>query len=184
LPNTFPVHKVSIIPRGIGALGYVLQRPDEDRYIQTQSDLESHIKCALAGTLAEELVYREIASGASNDLEKANFIARNMVTRYGMSRLGRVSYPDQSSSPFLPGMSLTDGERKHSEETAREIDLEVRKIVADAIEEVRGILLARRAALEAVARTLMEREVIGGVELKTLIDANEPGLKLVPGVSG
>src|SRR5439155_15654555 len=83
LPNTFPVHKVSIIPRGIGALGYVLQRPDEDRYVQTKSDLESQIKCALAGTLAEELVYHEIASGASNDLEKVNAIARNMVTRYG-----------------------------------------------------------------------------------------------------
>ncbi len=181
LPNTFPVHKVSIIPRGIGALGYVLQRPDEDRYIQTQSDLESHIKCALAGTLAEELIYHEIASGASNDLEKANLIARNMVTRYGMSRMGRVCYPDQSSAPFLPGMSWPEGERKHSEETAREIDVEVRKIIADAIEEVRGILHARRAALEAVARTLMEREVIDGAELKSLIDAHESGPKLVPG---
>ncbi|HYV37685.1 MAG TPA: ATP-dependent zinc metalloprotease FtsH [Gemmataceae bacterium] len=181
LPNTFPVHKVSIIPRGIGALGYVLQRPDEDRYIQTRSDLESHIKVALAGTLAEELVYHEIASGASNDLEKVNAIARNMVTRYGMSRLGRVCYPDQSMPTFLPGASWSEGERKHSEETAREIDIEVRKIVNDAMEEVRGILQSRRAALEAVARTLMEREVIDGAELKTLIDANEPGLKLVPG---
>src|SRR5207247_7712745 len=113
LPNTFPVHKVSIIPRGVGALGYVLQRPDEDRYIQTRSDLESHIKCALGGTLAEELVYHEIASGASNDLEKANAIARNMVTRYGMSRLGRVSYPDQGMASFLPGMPWPDSERKH-----------------------------------------------------------------------
>jgi cell division protease FtsH len=181
LPNTYPVHKVSIIPRGIGALGYVLQRPDEDRYVQTRSDLESQIKCALGGTLAEELVYREIASGASNDLEKANFLARNMVTRYGMSRLGRVSYPDQSTAAFLPGAQWADGERKHSEETAREIDLEMRKIITDAIEEVRGILLSRRAALEAVARTLMEREVIDGTELKAIIDAHEPGPKLVPG---
>jgi cell division protease FtsH len=181
LPNTFPVHKVSIIPRGIGALGYVLQRPEEDRYIQTKSDLESHIKCALAGTLAEELTYHEIASGATNDLEKANAIARNMVTRYGMSRLGRVSYPDQNSSTFLPGAPTWDGERKHSEVTAREIDMEVRKIIADAIEEVRGILVSRQSALEAVARTLMEREVIDGTELKALIDANEPGIKLVPG---
>jgi cell division protease FtsH len=181
LPNSFPVHKVSIIPRGVGALGYVLQRPDEDRYIQTKSDLESHIKCALGGTLSEELVYHEIASGASNDLEKANSIARNMVTRFGMSRLGRVCYPDQSESSFLPGMPWSDGERKYSEETAREIDIEVRKIIADAIEEVRAILVSRRAALEAVARTLMEREVIDGTELKVLIDANAPGLKLVPG---
>jgi cell division protease FtsH len=181
LPNTYPVHKVSIIPRGIGALGYVLQRPDEDRYIQTQSDLESQIKCALGGTLAEELTYHEIASGASNDLEKANAIARNMVTRYGMSRLGRVSFADQSSPAFLPGPQWGEGERTHSEETAREIDMEVRKIIADATEVVRGILLARRPALEAVARRLVEREVIDGAELKAIIDAHDPALRLVPG---
>ena len=181
LPNTFPVHKVSIIPRGVGALGYVLQRPEEDRYVQTRSDLESHIKVALAGTLAEELIYHEIASGASNDLEKANGIARNMVTRFGMSRLGRVSYPDQNGESFLPGVPWGDGERKYSEETAREIDLEVRKIVADAMEEVRGILQSRRSALEAVSRILMEREVIDGTELRALIETHEPGPRLVPG---
>src|SRR5262249_52729726 len=181
LPNSMPVHKVSIIPRGIGALGYVLQRPEEDRYLQTKSELESRIKCALAGTLAEELVFHEIASGATNDLEKANDIARDMVTRYGMSRLGRVSYPDQTTAAFLAGSAGGDGERRHSEETAREIDLEVRKIVADAMEEVRAILQSRHAALEAVAQTLIEREVIDGNELKALIDAHEPGIKLVPG---
>jgi cell division protease FtsH len=181
LPNTFPVHKVSIIPRGIGALGYVLQRPEEDRYIQTQSDLESQIKCALGGTLAEELIYREIASGASNDLEKANATARNMVTRYGMSRLGRVSFSDQNGPSFLPGSPWGDTERTHSEETAREIDMEVRKIIADATEEVRAILLARRTALEAVAQRLIDREVISGAELKTIIDAHDPALRLVPG---
>jgi cell division protease FtsH len=180
LPNTFPVHKVSIIPRGIGALGYVLQRPEEDRYVQTQSDLESQIKCALGGTLAEELIYREIASGASNDLEKANAIARNMVTRYGMSRLGRVSFSDQNGPSFLPGSPWGDSERTHSEETAREIDMEVRKIIADGTEEVRAILLARRTALEAVAQRLIEREVISGAELKTIIDAHDPALRLVP----
>jgi cell division protease FtsH len=179
LPNTHPVHKVSIIPRGIGALGYVLQRPDEDRYIHTKSELESRIKVSLGGTLAEELVYHDIGSGATNDLENANGIARNMVTRFGMSRLGRVSYPEQRTSAFLPGSA--DGESQHSEETAREIDLEVRKIVADATDEVRGILVDRRATLEAVARTLMEREVIDGSELKELIDANSTAIKLVPG---
>jgi cell division protease FtsH len=181
LPNTFPVHKVSIIPRGIGALGYVLQRPEEDRYVQTQSDLESQIKCALGGTLAEELIYREIASGASNDLEKANAIARNMVTRYGMSRLGRVSFADQNGPSFLPGSPWGDSERTHSEETAREIDMEVRKIIADATEEVRAILLARHTALEAVAQRLIDREVISGAELKTIIDAHDPAPRLVPG---
>jgi cell division protease FtsH len=178
LPNTHPVHKVSIIPRGIGALGYVLQRPDEDRYIHTKSELESRIKVSLAGTLAEELIYHDIGSGATNDLENANGIARNMVTRFGMSRLGRVSYPEQRGGTFLPGSPESDG--LHSEETAREIDLEVRKIIADATEEVRGILVDRRAALEAVARTLMEREVIDGAELKELIDGNFYAIKLVP----
>jgi cell division protease FtsH len=176
LPNTFPVHKVTIIPRGFAA-GYVWQRQEEDRWMITKSELESRIKVALAGTIAEELVYHDIGTGATNDLEKANGIARNMVTRFGMSRLGRVSYSEQRSA-FLPA---NEGDSQHSEETAREIDLEVRKIVADATDEVRTILHDRRAALEAVARTLMEREVIDGNELKTLIDAHAPGLKLVPG---
>jgi cell division protease FtsH len=181
LPNTYPVHKVSIIPRGIGALGYVLQRPDEDRYVQTKSDLESQIKVALAGTLAEELIYHEIASGATNDLEKANLIARNMVTRFGMSRLGRVCYPDQSSLTFLPSAGWGDEQRHHSERTAREIDLEVRAIISEAMEEVRGILQNRQQGLEAVARTLVEREVIDGTELRTLIESYAPNIKLVPG---
>lgn len=180
LPNTYPVHKVSIIPRGIGALGYVLQRPDEDRYVQTKSDLESQIKCALGGTLAEELIYNEVASGATSDLEKCNTIARMMVTRFGMSRLGRVSYPDQAGSAFLPG-SFGEGERKHSEQTAREIDMEVRRIINEATEEVRLILQERRVALEAVASTLFEREVIDGSELKALIDSHSPAPKIVPG---
>src|SRR6185312_4689955 len=86
LPNTHPVHKVSIIPRGVGALGYVLSRPDEDRYLMTRSELESQIKVALAGTLSEELVYQEISNGATSDLEHASKIARAMVREFGMSR--------------------------------------------------------------------------------------------------
>jgi cell division protease FtsH len=180
LPNTHPVHKVSIIPRGVGALGYVLQRPDEDRYMQTKTELESRIKVCLGGTLAEELIYHDIGNGATSDLEQANGIARNMVTRFGMSALGRVCYPEQTGGTFLPGVSF-DGERKFSEQTAREIDLEVRKIVGEATDEVRGILVGRRAALEAVARTLMEREVIDGTELKALLEEHAPPIKLVPG---
>src|SRR5690606_37159779 len=88
LPNTHTVHKISIIPRGVGALGYVLRRPDEDRYLVTQSELESNIKVALAGTLAEEMVYQEVSNGATNDLQTASQMARDMVKQYGMSRLG------------------------------------------------------------------------------------------------
>jgi len=178
LPNTHPVHKVSIIPRGVGALGYVLRRPEEDRYLLTQSELESHIKVALAGTMAEEIIFREISNGATSDLEKANEIARSMVTEFGMSRLGRVSFRDKGGPTFLPG---GDGSTKFSEHTARAIDVEVRKIIDDAIEEVRSILVARAAALEAVAQRLIEKEVIDGTELRALIEANDPGPKLVPG---
>jgi cell division protease FtsH len=180
LPNTHPVHKVSIIPRGVGALGYVLRRPEDDRYLTTQAELQSHIKVSLAGTLAEELVFREISNGATNDLEKANQIAQNMVKKYGMSRLGRVSYSDQNGSPFLPGANGEE-ERHYSEQTAREIDMEVRKIIDDATEEVRLILKTRRATLEVVARRLTEKEVIDGTELRALIEAHDPGPRLVPG---
>jgi cell division protease FtsH len=180
LPNTHAVHKVSIIPRGVGALGYVLRRPEEDRYLLTRSELESHIKVALGGTVAEEIVYHEISNGATSDLEKANEYARRMVKEFGMSRLGRIYYRDQGGSQFLGG-SGGDGDSHYSEETAREIDLEVRRIVDEATAEVRSILLARRAALEALAQRLIEKEVIDAVELRTLLDQHYPGPNLVPG---
>jgi len=179
LPNTHTVHKVTIIPRGVGALGYVWSRPEEDRYLVTQTELESEIKKALAGTLAEELVYREVSNGATSDLEKANHIARRMVMEFGMSRLGRVSFRESSSS-FLPG-APSEENRSFSEETAREIDVEVRKIIDDATEEVRAILRGRRAALEAVAQRLIDRETIDGSELRALLEQYAPGPHLVPG---
>jgi cell division protease FtsH len=180
LPNTHPVHKVSIIPRGVGALGYVLRRPEEDRYLMTRSELESHIKVALGGTVAEELVFREISNGATSDLENANGIARSMVKEFGMSRLGRVSYREQGGGAFLPGADGFEA-RKFSEETSREIDVEVRKIIDDATAEVRSILQGRKAALVAVAERLIEREVIDGAELRQMIFEHEPGPRLVPG---
>ena len=178
LPNTHPVHKVSIIPRGVGALGYVLRRPEEDRYLMTQTELESHIKVALGGTLAEELIFKEISNGATSDLDNANQIARSMVTQFGMSDLGRVSYRETGST-FLPGLSGFE-EKGYSEETAREIDLEVRKIIEMAMQEVRDILRDRRNALEALAHRLVEKEVIAGPELKELLTELVPGPKLVP----
>jgi cell division protease FtsH len=181
LPNTHPVHKVSIIPRGVGALGYVLRRPEEDRYLLTRSELESHIKVALAGTIAEEIVYREISNGATNDLEQATGIARRMVKEFGMSRLGRVNYGEQSGPGFLRGAPGGDGGFHYSEATAREIDVEVRRIVDESITEVRGILEARRNALEAVAQRLIDKEVIDAAELRGLLEQHYPGPKLVPG---
>jgi cell division protease FtsH len=180
LPNTDPVHKVSIIPRGVGALGYVLQRPEDDKHLHTQSELESVIKVCLGGTIAEELVYREISNGATSDLDRASRIARRMVKEFGMSRLGRVFFREQTESAFLAGAG-GPADREYSEQTAREIDLEVRKILEDATEEVRTILLSRRPALEAVAQRLVEREVIEGSELRQLLEEHNPGPKLVPG---
>ncbi len=180
LPNTHPVHKVSIIPRGVGTLGFVLQRPDDDRHLQTQSELESQIKVSLGGTLAEELIYNEISNGASSDLEAANRIANHMVRRFGMSKLGRVYLPEAQENAFLPGASW-GGDRAFSEQTAREIDVEVRRILDAATEEVRAILLERRPAMEAIAKKLVESEVIDGNELRQMIDEHQPGPKLVPG---
>jgi cell division protease FtsH len=180
LPNTDPVHKVTIIPRGVGALGYVLQRPDDDRHMHTKGELESTIKCALGGTMAEEIIYGEIANGATSDLEKANRIANLMVKAFGMSKLGRIFYRDQTENPFLQGSGYMDGER-YSEQTAREIDLEVRRIIDQAVVEVRELLHARRAALDALAKKLVEKEVIEGIEVRTIIESHYPGPKLVPG---
>jgi cell division protease FtsH len=180
LPNTYPVHKISIIPRGVGALGYVLSRPEEDRYLITQSELESKIKVALGGTVAEELIFREISNGATSDLEQASDIARRMVKQFGMSRLGRVNFEGRSGGAFLQG-SGGGGERSYSEQTAREIDEEVHKILDVATDAVRDVLLARRNALEAIAQRLMEKEVMDGRELRELLEQHSPGLRLVPG---
>ncbi|HEV2950429.1 MAG TPA: ATP-dependent zinc metalloprotease FtsH, partial [Gemmataceae bacterium] len=180
LPNTDPVHKVSIIPRGIGALGYVLSRPEDDRYLMTRSQLESNIKVALGGTIAEELVFHEISNGATSDLEKVSRIARNMVKEFGMSRLGRIYFRDEPAPAYLAGPPYGESSGDYSEHTAREIDMEVRKIIDDATEEVRSILKSRRPALEALAKILVEKEVIDGGELRKLLDENDPGPKLVP----
>jgi cell division protease FtsH len=180
LPNTHPVHKVSIIPRGVGALGYVLSRPDEDRYLMTRSELESQIKVALGGTLAEELIYREVSNGATNDLEHASRIARSMVKEYGMSRLGRVNFHGKGRAAFLPTSGAGESEREYSEQTAREIDEEVHRIIDEATAEVADILVTRREALEAVTQRLMEKEVIDGAELRALLEQYYHGPKLVP----
>lgn len=183
LPNTDPVHKVSIIPRGLAALGYMMQRPEGDRYLMTQAELESRIQVLLAGTLAEEIIFEDVSTGAQNDLERATEIARSMVMDYGMSRLGRVNYRESNRSAFLAGSGEAPRDRSHSEQTAREIDEEVQRIVNDAIEKVRQILLARRPALVGLAKRLIEREVIDADELRQIIEDNSPSPQIVPGTA-
>jgi cell division protease FtsH len=181
LPNTDPVHKVSIIPRGLAALGYTMQRPDKDRFLMTQSELESQLQILLAGTLTEELVYGDISTGASNDLERATDIARAMVTQYGMSRLGRVNYRESRSSAFLAGSVTEDSGRQYSEKIACEIDVEVKRIIDEAIERVRHILDVRREALEALTQRLIEIESVDADELKRIVEENSSGPLVVPG---
>ncbi len=181
LPNTDPVHKVSIIPRGLAALGYTMQRPDSDRYLMTKSELESRMKVLLAGTLTEEMIFADISTGAQNDLERCTEIARSMVMDYGMSRLGRVNYRKSASSPFL----ATGGNDGHqtglSEEMAKQIDQEVVRILEEALAHTREILEQRREALEAVTQRLLEVESIDNEELRRLLDEHSPGPWLVPG---
>jgi cell division protease FtsH len=183
LPNTDPVHKVSIIPRGLAALGYTLQRPEGDRFLMTKSELESRIQVLLAGTVTEEIVFKDISTGAQNDLERATEIARSMVMDFGMSRLGRVSYRETTRSPFLAMAGAEERLRTHSEKTAREIDEEVRRIIEESMEKARHILETRRAALEAVTRRLIEVESIDSDELQRIIEESDPVPRIVPGTA-
>ncbi len=183
LPNTDPVHKVSIIPRGLAALGYTMQRPEGDRYLMTQSELESRIQVLLAGTVAEEIVFGDVSTGAQNDLERATEFARSMVMDFGMSRMGKVNFRESRRAAFLAGGDDFPRERAHSEETSREIDEEIARIVDESLKRVRDILQTRRKALEALAERLIEKEVIDTEELKQIIEANSPSAVLVPGTA-
>ncbi len=180
LPNTDPVHKISIIPRGLAALGYTMQRPEEDRYLVTQGELESRIQVLLAGTVAEEMIFDDISSGAQNDLERATSIARSMVMEYGMSRLGRVNYRESGRGAFIPTGEMPAG-TMHSEQTAHEIDREVKRIVDEGLQKARQILGARRATLVALSERLLEKEVMDADELREIVEATSPEPKIVPG---
>jgi cell division protease FtsH len=165
LANADPVHKVTIIPRGVAALGMTYQLPTEDRFLLTQSELEDRIAVLLGGRVAEELVYGEISTGAHNDLERATEIARLMVTRYGMSeRVGLATYGERTPL-FLKNTGM-GGERDHSEATARTIDEEVRAILDRTHDRVRGILTTKKAVLVAAARELKRTETLEGERLK------------------
>ncbi len=171
LPGSDTVHKVSIIPRGIGALGYTIQRPTEDRYLMSREELENRMAVLLGGRAAETFGFGELSTGAADDLQKVTDIARAMVTRYGMvEELGQVTFEDQPQS-FLGTPAPPFGqERRYSEETAREIDVAVRDIVARAFDKAVGILTAKRALLERAAARLLEKETLTESELRALID--------------
>jgi cell division protease FtsH len=167
LPGSDPVHKISIIPRGIGALGYTIQRPTEDRYLMTREELEAKMAVLLGGRAAEHVVFGHFSTGAADDLAKASDIARSMVTRYGMvGGLGPVSYQTEPES-FLG--QATGTRRLYSEETAREIDLAVRELLDDAFRRARNLLRANLPVLEDGARKLLARETLAGDELAAVL---------------
>jgi cell division protease FtsH len=171
LPGTDPVHKVSIIPRGIGSLGYTIQRPTEDRFLMTRQELENKMSVLLGGRAAELTVFGHLSTGAADDLRKVTDIARSMVTRYGMSeRLGSVAY-DRDPRSFLTGPDLPPlpREQDYAEETAAVIDKEVRGIVQSAMERALGILRERRDVLERTAQRLLEKETLDEKELTELV---------------
>jgi cell division protease FtsH len=163
-----PVHKVSIIPRSVGALGYTLQRPTEDRFLITLAELKSRMVVLLAGRAAEDLIFNEISTGAADDLAKVTDIARQIVTRFGMTtELGQAVLERQSAS-YLGEQAISLREKDYSEETAREVDLSVRVLIDDAYARAKALLQSRRAELEQGARLLLEKETLTPEEFPAL----------------
>ncbi|WP_409527217.1 hypothetical protein [Rhizobium sp. P28RR-XV] len=167
LEKTDPVQKVSIIPRSIGALGYTLQRPTEDRFLITASELNERMVALLAGRAAEEIVFAEVSTGAADDLAKATDIARQCITRFGMSPVGQAVLEPQRLEWLAQDRAETH-ERDYSEATAREVDLEVRTMIDTAYAAAKGILSAHVDDLRAGARLLLERETITPADFKPL----------------
>src|SRR6185369_11115956 len=165
-PNGEGVHKISIIPRGISALGYTMQVPTEDRFLMTEGELKNKVAVLLGGRAAEELIYEEVSTGAHDDLAKATDIARSMVKTYGMSpKLGQMSLERDRRTMLLQSPEMS-GRQDYSEETAREIDMEVRRIIDEQLERVSEILSERRNILVQAARVLIAKETISGDELR------------------
>jgi cell division protease FtsH len=174
LPGLDPVHKISIVARGFGALGYTMQLPLEDRYLMTRQDLNGQLAVLLGGRSAEEIAFGEVSTGAQNDLQRATDIARAMVTEFGMSEaLGAVNYDGHRGNKFLDNPFMNE-RGNHSEDTARKIDIEVKQILTDAHNEARRVLRERRDHLDQLSLRLLEKEVIEGDELRTLLGPVPP----------
>ena len=169
LPGLDPVHKISIVQRGFGALGYTMQLPLEDRYLMTRTDLRHQLAVLLGGRTAEEIALGEISTGAQNDLQRASDIARAMVTEWGMSdSIGAINYAGDKRSRFLE-LGLGQERGLYAEETARLIDAEVKRIMTEAHDTARRVLTEQRHHLESVTRRLLEREVMEGDELRQIL---------------
>ncbi|HER23636.1 MAG TPA: ATP-dependent metallopeptidase FtsH/Yme1/Tma family protein [Candidatus Atribacteria bacterium] len=173
LPNCDPVHKVSIIPRGNAALGYTLQLPTQDRYLISKLELMDRLAVLLGGRVAEDLIFKDVTTGAQNDLERATKIARQMITEYGMSEtIGPITLGRKEHQIFL-GRDISE-QRDYSEEIANKIDKEVRKIIESAYTQAKDILIKNKRKLKKIARNLIERETLEGKDLDDLLN----GIKL------
>ncbi len=173
IPGSDTVQKISIIPRGVAALGYTLQLPTEDRFLMTRSELENRIAVLLGGRVAEEIIYHEVSTGARDDLLKATEIAKSMIKAYGMSeKLGKVSFDSERQPLFLrPNQGASGGD--YSESTAQAIDAEVRRIIEEQYTRVTALLTAQQNTLRDAAEVLLQKEVISGDELRAIV--SQPG---------
>jgi cell division protease FtsH len=185
LPGLDPVHKISIVARGFGALGYTMQLPLEDRYLMTRQDLLGQLAVLLGGRSAEEIAFGEVSTGAQNDLQRATDIARSMVTEFGMSEtLGAVNYDGHRGTKFLDTPFMNE-RGNHSEDTAQKIDAEVKRIISAAHDDARRVLGERKSILDELSTRLLEKEVIEGDELRALLGPTppkDPGGTLPPAV--
>jgi cell division protease FtsH len=173
LPTTDPVHRVSIVQRGIAALGYTLQLPTEDRYLMTKTELLDKLCVMLGGRVAEEIVFGEVSTGAQNDLQRAASIARSMVTEYGMTeKFGPLTF-EKERRPLFLDMGLPPGAKEYSEDTAREIDQEVKRLVDDSYKKVRSLLSENQNRLKTLSTALLEKETIEGDEIRKILGLPE-----------
>ena len=172
------VVKISIIPRGIAALGYTQQQPTEDRYLMRKAELLDRLDVLLGGRVAEEIVFNDVSTGAQNDLQRATDMARHMVTLYGMSEaIGLTAHEAPRTQTFLGGPQLPEA-RSYSERTAETIDTEVRRLLDEAKARVAATLTAKRALLEALARLLLEKEVVDRAALDALLAQGDESIVL------
>ena len=171
LPKVGPVHTVSIIPTGSGAAGYTMPLPEKDQMFMTKGKMLEDIMVSLGGRIAEEIVFDDITTGASQDIKQATSTAKSMVTKYGMSeKLGHICYGDDDDEVFI-GRDLAHT-RGYADNTAAEIDVEVKKIVEDCYKKAKEIILENRDVLERSAKLLIEKEKIGREEFEALFDKN------------
>jgi cell division protease FtsH len=171
-PGSEPVHKISIIPRGLAALGYTQQRPTEDRYLMSEKELLTKIDVLLGGRVAEEIQFNSVTTGAGNDLMRATDIARAMVVEYGMGKtLGLSTYPRQRGPVFLASDGGFSSRQDYSDSTAADIDTEIKAILEQRYQHVLSMLKERRDKLEAIAEQLLEKEVLMEADFNHLVSS-------------